>query len=463
MQKTILVQSLKDRLKAPTTMANVRTWIEPVVAAAQVASSFYDTALLFAVKNYYNHSIASLNTSDSYMLQKSISNFYIIHNLILGLAPLLSAYILAKIGDRQRRKVTIIVPLFGYLISRSLLLLVILLDWPIEVMFGSAALNGLTGWFTTYWAGVMAWASESSSEQSRSLKFIVIELVYGIAGFIGSLSSGHIFVSVRITNHQGTTLVIGSISLYAFCLLYSIFVLKVPQHENTGIANHGHVSSEEPTESSKLLGGIVKEPPLSTTSGTPSRGFITLLFASAILYNVAVDGCVDVLSLFLLNKPLNFNPEYIGYANAAGYMIFVTSFLAVFVSSRWFKDVSLILIGIASFIGGIFIMAFVRWTFLFFIARAVMMFALIPLPTIRSTLSKHIQGSSYGKLFAVLQLSLAISGVLTSVVFNKIYQVTLETFNGTCFIISGNIAIFSLIPISVSAYKYPVLQAIRRG
>ncbi|CAJ0943722.1 unnamed protein product [Ranitomeya imitator] len=392
--------------EAQVTSPRVRTLIEPVVAAAQVASSFYDTALLFAVKNYYNHSIASLNTSDSDMLQKSISNFYIIHNLILGLVPLLSAYILAKIGDRQRRKVTISVPLFGYLISRSLLLLVILLDWPIEVMFGSAALNGLTGWFTTYWAGVMAWASESSSEQKRSLKFIVIELVYGIAGFI------------------------------------------VPQHENTGIVNYGHVSSAEPTESSKLLGGIGKEPPLSTSSVTPSRGIIALLFASAILYNVAVDGCVDVLSLFLLNKPLNFNPEYIGYANAAGYMIFITSFLAVFVSSRWFKDVTLILIGIASFTGGIFIMAFVRWTFLFFIARAVMMFALIPLPTIRSVLSKHIQGSSYGKLFVVLQLSLAISGVLTSVVFNKIYQVTLEKFNGTCFIISGIIAIFSLIPIS---------------
>ncbi|KAM4050908.1 solute carrier family 46 member 2 [Anomaloglossus baeobatrachus] len=437
-----------------------RTWIEPVVAAAQVASSFYDTALLFAVKNYYNHSIASLNASDSDMLQKSISNFYIIHNLILGLAPLLSAYILAKIGDRQRRKVTICVPLFGYLVSRSLLLLVILLDWPIEVMFGSAALNGLTGWFTTYWAGVMAWASESSSEQKRSLKLIVIELVYGIAGFIGSLSSGHIFVSLKITNHQGTTLMICSLSFYVFCLLYSIFVLKLPHPENVGLDNHGHVSSAEPTESSKLLGEKDKESPLSPT---PPRGFIALLFASAILYNVAVDGGIDVLSFFLLNKPLNFNPEYIGYANAAGYMIFVTSFLAVFILSRWFKDVTLILLGIVSFTVGIFIMASVRWTVLFFIARAVMMFALIPLPTIRSVLSKHTQGSSYGKLFAVLQLSLAISAVLTSVIFNKIYQVTLDTFKGTCFIISGIIAIFSLIPISVSSYKYPALQTIRRG
>lgn len=442
------------------TMAQVRTWIEPVVAAAQVASSFYDTALLFVVKNYYNRSIASLNTSDSNKLQKSISNFYIIHNLILGLAPLFSAYILAKIGDRQRRKVTICVPLFGYLLSRSLLLLVIILEWPIEVMFGSAALNGLTGWFTTYWAGVMALASEGSSEQTRSLRLIIIELVYGIAGFIGSLSSGHIFVSVKITSHQGTILVICSLLLYISCLVYTIFVLKVPQHGNPGLVDHGQTSSAEPTESSKLLGERNEESPLSSMPGTPARGFIALLFASAILYNIAVDGSVDVLSLFLLNKPLNFSPEYIGYGNAAGYMTFITSFLAVFILSRWFKDVTLILIGIVSFTAGTFIMAFVRWTFLFFIARAVMMFALIPLPTIRSVLSKHIRGSSYGKVFVVLQLSLAISGVLTSVVFNKIYQVTLDTFNGTCFIISGIIAIFSLIPLRYVMHgsKYSYLQ-----
>ncbi|XP_056374387.1 thymic stromal cotransporter homolog [Hyla sarda] len=437
-----------------TTMAQVRTWIEPIVVAAQLASSFYDPALLFVVKNYYNKSSVSLNTSDSDTLQKSISNFYIIHNFILGLAPLFSAYILAKIGDRQRRKVTICVPLFGYLLSRSFLLPVMLLDWPIEVMYGSAALNGLTGWFTAYWAGVMAWASEGSSEQKRSLKFIVIELVYGIAGFIGSLASGHIFRSVNISSHQGTTLVMCSLLLYLFCLVYAIFVLKVPQKETSALVDHGQVSSAEPTENSKLLGEIGEESSVNSTSWTPSRGFIALLFASAIMYNISVDGSVDVLSLFLLNKPLNFSPEYIGYANAAGYMVFITSFLAVFILSRWLKDVTLIVIGIVSFSAGTFILAFVRWAFLYFIARGVMMFALIPLPTIRSVLSKHIQGSSYGKVFVVLQLSLAISGLLTSVAFNKIYQVTLETFNGTCFIISGILAIISLIPISVSAYKY---------
>ncbi|XP_040217082.1 thymic stromal cotransporter homolog [Rana temporaria] len=443
-------------------MIMMRTLIEPVVAGAQVASSFYDTALLFVVKDYYNRTATSLNTSHSVTLQKAISNFYIIHNLILGFTPLLSAYILAKIGDNNRRKVTICVPLLGYFLSRCFLLLVIFLDWPIEVMFGSAALNGLTGWFTTYWAGVMAWAAVGSTEKRRSFKFIVIELVYGLSGCVGSLASGHIFVSFTITHNTGAILVICSVSLYLICLLYSIFILKEPYNETALRKNSGDGMDEqevnngnlpEPNERSNLL-GETNEPLGGLPALTPSKFFIALLFATAIVYNISVDGAMDVLSLFLIKEPLKFSPTYIGYANAAGYFIFITSFLGVWIFSRCLKDVTLIIMGILSFCAGIFIMASVRWTFLYFIARAVMMFSLIPMPTIRSVLSKHIQGSSYGKVFVVLQLSLAITGIVTSVLFNEIYQATLTSFDGTCFIISGILSILSLIPISVAAFKY---------
>ncbi|XP_053321757.1 thymic stromal cotransporter homolog [Spea bombifrons] len=446
-------------------MVMMRTWIEPVVAGAQVASSFYDTGLLLVVKHHYNQT--TMNSSNEDALQKDISNFYIIHNLILGLVPLLTAYILARIGDKQNRKITICVPLAGYLISRAFLLFVILCDWPIEVMFGSAAINGLTGWFTAYWAGVMAWASQCSSESKRSLRLIVIELVYGLAGFVGSLASGHIFVHFDITKRQGAVLVSCSLVLYTFCLLYSIFVLKPPQLEGVqnshpqdtlkvSSSSNNRLDSAEPSENSRLLG--VKSDASSTAKSSevfPCKVFICLLFAGAIFYNIAVNGAVDVLPLFLLKKPLSWDPVNIGYGNAAGYLVFITSFLGVYFFSKCLKDLIMTIIGIVSFCMGIIIMAFVRWTFLYYVARAVMMFSLIPLPTIRSVLSKHVQGSSYGKVFVVLQLSLTISAVITSIAFNKIYQAMLDTFSGFCFILSGVIAVLSLIPIGIAAYRYP--------
>ncbi|KAG9486581.1 solute carrier family 46 member 2-like [Eleutherodactylus coqui] len=424
-----------------------RMWIEPVVAGAQIASSFYDTALLMVVRDYYNSTINShespTNSSNDDLLQKAISNFYIIYNVIMGLTPLLSAYILGKIGDMTSRKVTICVPLLGYLVARMFLLFVIIWEWPVEVMFGSAALNGLTGWFTTYWAGVMAWASLCSSERRRSHRLIIIELVYGLAGFVGSLVSGHLFVFLHITSHQGTILMFCSIGCYAFCVIYCIFVLRTPEeHYNSETTRLLKESRNTTIHADETENSVLE---------TPSRLILMTLFVSAILYNVAFTATDDVVNVFVLKKPLSWGPVDVGYGNAAAYMSFITSFLGVFVFSQFTGDLGLIAIGIISFGSGLLIMAFVRTTYMYYIARTVMMFSLIPTPTIRSKISKQIQGSSYGKVFVVLQLAIEIVAVSSSAGFNKLYQATLDWNSGFCFILFGVLAFISIIPIGIAA------------
>uniref|UniRef100_A0A8C8RLP9 Solute carrier family 46 member 2 n=1 Tax=Pelusios castaneus TaxID=367368 RepID=A0A8C8RLP9_9SAUR len=355
----------------------VRTWLEPVVAGAQVASSFYDTGLLLVVKNYYNQTNATGHVFED-ELQKAISNFYIIYNLVLSLSPLLTAYGLAKLGDKKNRKIPICFPLLGYLVSRSLLLLLILLEWPIEVMYGAAALNGLTGGFTTYWAGIMALGALGSTESRRSLRLIVIELVYGMAGFLGSIVSGHLFVRFNVSYRRGTVLVACSIACYVFCLLYSVFVLKIPKPDGTCPASTAH---SKPKDLDHLDSQLPKDENIARYSGTcedaghthlaPSKLIIAMLFLGAVLYDLAVAGAMDVLPLFLLRKPLSWGPVDIGYGNAAGYAIFITSFLGVYVFSKYLRDTTMIIMGILSFTAGVFIMAFVRWTFLFYIGKCV--------------------------------------------------------------------------------------------
>lgn len=82
-----------------------------------------------------------------------------------------------------------------------------------------------------------------------------------------------------------------------------------------------------------------------------------------------------------------------------------------------------------------------------------MLFALIPITTIRSAVSKLINDSSYGKVFVILQLSLALTGVATSTVYNEIYQLTMEKFVGTCFALSSFLSFLAIIPIGIVAYK----------
>lgn len=433
-------------------MDTPRSWIEPVVAGAQIASSFYDTALLMTVKNHYNKTInqeGSSNSSTDDVLQKAISNFYIIYNVIMGLTPLLSAYILAKIGDRTCRKVTICVPMLGYLISRLFLLFIMLWEWPIEVMYGSAALNGLTGWFTTYWAGVMAWASLCSSEGKRSLRLIIIEMVYGLAGLVGSLVSGHIFVNFNIANHEGTILVCCSSGCYAFCFLYTVFVLKSPIEDYVDPPKEDQMSRPlmKDTDNTTIQAHSEDE----SANISPSKLILITMFTSAIIFNISFTAAEDVINVFVLKAPLSWGPVAVGYGNAAGYMTYITSFLGVLILNRYIGDQALIVIGIISFSSGLLTMAFVRWTYMYYIARTIMMFSQIPTPTIRSVISKNIQGSSYGKVFVILQLAIEIVAVSASAGFYKLYQATLDWYSGFCFILFGTLGFLSLISIGIAA------------
>ncbi|XP_007498210.1 thymic stromal cotransporter homolog [Monodelphis domestica] len=445
----------------------MRTWIEPVVASAQVAASFYDAGLLLVVKNYYNLSSFSNHTNTSTprgasedAQQKAISNFYIIYNLVVGLTPLLSAYGLGWLSDRYNRKISICVPLLGYLLSRLLLLLKILLDWPVEVMYGAAALAGLSGGFTAFWSGVMALGSLSSSKGRRSVRLIIIDLILGLAGFCGSIASGHLFNLLRVGNRQGVVLAVSSVGCATFAFLYSLFVLKVPEPEvkpskafgvvDTVSGTIGTYRTLDPDHPEKR-GGVVELPSLG--KGEPRKAIIALLFAGAIIYDLAVVGTVDVMPLFVLREPLSWNHVQVGYGMAAGYTIFITSFLGVLVFSRCCRDTTMIMIGMVSFGAGSLLLTFVKETYMFYIARAVMLFALIPITTIRSALSKLIKGSSYGKVFVILQLALALTGVVTSTAFNEIYQLTMDKFTGFCFALSSFLAFLSIIPIGVVACK----------
>ncbi|XP_067839706.1 solute carrier family 46 member 2 isoform X2 [Heptranchias perlo] len=466
------------------------SFIEVVVAFHQIAGAFYDTALLMVVheRSKLNSSTPNATTSGGQedKQQDAVSQFYMIYNLLLGITPLFFTFSLAKLGDQKSRKITICVPLLGYLVSRSLLLFVILFHLPLEVMFGTAVLNGLSGGFTSYWTGVMALTSDISSEEKRSIRLIRVELTYGVAGMIGSIISGHIFIHFKISHYQGAVLVACSFILYAFSLLYSILGLKFsPEQTQPGSLGKEQFSSTTSLEHASLLdqgqhgNGLSVDQAtdgdevgqenaslnesqsetsrlLANQDNTRARDnpkvdkvTVALLFTAGVFYDLAVTGGVDVLSIFVLKAPMKWNAVWVGYGNAAGYATFLTSFLGVVVFSRCLKDTSLIVMGIVSFSTGILIMAFMKWTFLFFIARAVMMFALIPLPTIRSVISKQIEGTSYGKAFGVLQILLTLTGVIASTIFLKIYMSTQGWYPTLCFILSSIISCLSVIPIII--------------
>uniref|UniRef100_A0A8C9X734 Solute carrier family 46 member 2 n=1 Tax=Sander lucioperca TaxID=283035 RepID=A0A8C9X734_SANLU len=300
--------------------------IEPVVVLEQLGSTLFETALLMVVKDRSVNATypdAHLSREDSQ--QKAITDFYMAYNLIIRLLPILPALLLARLGDRGWRRAPIVVPMSGYLLSRLALLLVVVFRLPLEVMFGAAVVFGLSGGFCAYWPGVMTLASLGSTATDRSKVGALMELLYGAAGLVGSLVSGHLFL------------------LYSFSLKHGIVLLTVSALL--------HLLSPAEAPLGKDMVNVV------------------LLFAAAMLYNSAVGGAIDILGSFVVKEPLNWSATQVGYGNAAGFMIFLTSFVGVMVFRRCVSDVTLILIGMLSFASGIYFMSFVTATYMFYIGN----------------------------------------------------------------------------------------------
>ncbi|KAF7662931.1 hypothetical protein LDENG_00222620 [Lucifuga dentata] len=422
--------------------AGVFRRIEPIIFLQQLGSALFDTALQMVVKDRCAN-VSSTDTSTHDSEQKAMSDFYMTYNLILKLAPILPALFLAKLGDRGWRRAPIVLPLTGYLLSRLTLLLLVLLHWPLEFMFAGAAFYGLFGGFCSYWAGVMTLASLASTANNRSKAMIRVELLYGTGGILGSLVSGHVFKLYTPTLGQGTILLIVSTLVYVVCVIHSIFLLQVKD-----------LSSKEPEEGHPLIPQVSDEIPADAPAKKNMMN-IVLLFTAAILYDVAVGGAMEILVSFVMKEPLNWDATQVGYGNAAGCLIFVTSFLGVMLMSRFFSDVTLILIGMLSFASGIYFMSFVTATYMFYLARSLTLFGLIPMPTIRSLLSQQVQGTSYGITLTSLQLALKFAGSAYIPAYTKIYQSTLDWFPGFVFTLSSIITVLGTIPISIVGCRSP--------
>uniref|UniRef100_G1PHS8 Solute carrier family 46 member 2 n=1 Tax=Myotis lucifugus TaxID=59463 RepID=G1PHS8_MYOLU len=442
----------------------VRTWAEPVVFSTQVASSLYDAGLLLVLHESFGARVSNHSASPSPREaledqgQRAISNFYIIYNIVTGLTPLLPAYILGWLSDRYHRKISICVALLGLLLCRLMLLFKVLWDWPVEVMYVAVALNGLCGGLSAYWAGVISLGSLGSSEGRRSVRLIFIDLMLGLGGFCGSMGSGHLFQQVSEKAWQGLVLTVCSVSCASFALFYSLLVLKVP--ESVAKPRKALPGPKGPG------GGLQTQrapPPVARQTqsvvGDPFLGNVNLpqtmcLVFDAIIYDLAVVGTVERDAPVCAKGASQLETRCRwGYGMAAGYIIFITSFLGVLVFSRCFRDTTMIMIGMVSFGSGAFLLCFVKETYMFYIARAVMLFALIPITTIRSAMSKLIKDSSYGKVFVILQLFLTLTWVVTSTMYNEIYQLTMEKFVGTCFALSSFLSFLAIVPIGIVYFQ----------
>lgn len=269
---------------------------------------------------------------------------------------ILVAFVLVANGDCYGRKISLVLPLVGNLVSGVFLSAMSYYTLSLPFLYALAVISGIFGGMATFLGGSFAFIVDLCEDhKQKTIRIAVVDLIYGLVSGLGGLSSGFILKGLGFTWTFVTVSLIDMVNIfYVTCYLDDTV----------------HVSE---VQQQSLMEGLKKTfsgvHALFKSSSFRKQTLVILLLCTFMAYLFTVFGGLSQFTLYELNDPLCWNEIYIGYGSAASTAVSLTSFLGIVVLSQRLKDIYLVFIGIFSYLGGIIMAAFANTTLLMFLGE----------------------------------------------------------------------------------------------
>ncbi|XP_069004085.1 proton-coupled folate transporter [Embiotoca jacksoni] len=348
----------------------------------------------------------------------------------LLVVPLLGSW-----SDLAGRRPVLILANVGLALQTVVYLVVMYLKLPVGYFFVGRLLSGLSGDFNAILAGCFAYVADVSDRRSRTFRVAVLEACIGLSGMLASIIGGQWRKAQGYINPFWLVLAtILASSLYAY-----LFVRE----------------SVVPDPSAKLLASRHHKAVwhLFSTGGSNAeaagRSHRCKLWLYLLCFFVVVTvhfGCRDLYVLYVLSSPLCWGPALIGYGSAAQNLAYLTSLLGLKIMQRCLEDSWVALVGLTSNIAGLVVFSVADTTQLVFAGYGLSFLFMAATPVIRSKLSKLVDPSEQGALFASVACVESLCFLVGSGVFNSLYPASLHFMKGFPFLFA---AIILFIPAGI--------------
>ncbi|KAG8452856.1 hypothetical protein GDO86_004591 [Hymenochirus boettgeri] len=362
-------------------------------------------------------------------VQKKASSFSSTLDLSALIPSLVMTLILVSYGDHHGRKASIFLPCIGGLLSVCIYCLTAFFYLPLEMLYLAVILSGLLGSFATFLGGCFSYITDlTKDDRQKNIHIALLDMVLGVSSGVAGIASGYF---IKQLGFQWSFLI--PALLYLINIGYIVFFLEETvqrsEFQQSVLSKKGFL---------ELFSGVFM---LFRNSSCKKRLVLVLLLLAFMLYLFANFGAVSLFTLYELDAPLCWDSVLIGWGSAFSTLTFVGSFLGVYLFSRCLKDPYIVFIGMASWVGGIIMAAFSTTTISMMLVRIPLMFAAMPLPVLRSMMSKVVLEGEQGALFACIACLESLTGILTLVVFNAIYAGTVLWFPGFSFLLSAGLCL----------------------
>ncbi|XP_074536332.1 proton-coupled folate transporter [Halichoeres trimaculatus] len=380
---------------------------------------------------------SSVDTTDS--LQRQVETLTAHWNLYISLGgfsvALLVVPILGSWSDLAGRRPVLIIPNLGIAIQAGIYLVAMYLKLPLVYFLMARLLSGLTGEFSAVLAGCFSYTADISDKRSLTFRVAVLEACLGLAGMLASIIGGQWRKAQGYINPFWLVL---ATNLGAALYVYLFVPESITPDPNAKLLTTRHHKNVWQLLST---GGYIGQ-----TRGSAHKYRLWLYLLSLVLVVTVHFGSRELYVLYELSSPLCWGSTLIGYGAAAQQMAYLTSLIGLKLMKFCLKDPWVAVVGLASNISGLLVFSVADTTQLMFIGYGLLFLFMAPLPVLRSKLSRLVDPSEQGALFATTACMDSLCFLVGSGLFNSIYPVTLKFMKGFLFLCA---AILLVIPAGI--------------
>ncbi|XP_041796782.1 proton-coupled folate transporter isoform X2 [Chelmon rostratus] len=372
-------------------------------------------------------------------LEKEVETLTAHWNLYISLGGfsvgLLVVPLLGSWSDLAGRRPVLILPNLGLALQAVVYLVVMYLKLPVVYFLVGRLLSGLSGDFNAILAGCFSYVADTSNRQSRTFRVAVLEACLGLSGMLASIIGGQWRRAQGYINPFWLVLATNLASaLYAY-----LFVREsVTPDPSARLLTSRHY---------KAVWHLLSTGGSSSEEGRRFHRCKLWLYTLCFFLVVTVHfGSRDLYVLYELSSPLCWGSALIGYGSAAQHLAYLTSLLGLKIMQRCLADSWVALVGLASNIMGLVVFSVADTTQLMFTGYGLCFLFITVTPVLRSKLSKLVDPSEQGALFACVACVESLCFLVGSGVFNSLYPATLHFMRGFPFLFA---AIILLIPAGI--------------
>ncbi|KAK3531265.1 hypothetical protein QTP70_015195 [Hemibagrus guttatus] len=369
------------------------------------------------------------STAEHDPLQKEVEALTAHWNLYINLGGfLVSLFVVILIGswsDRAGRRLVLILPSLGLAVQATVYLMVMYLKLPVVWFLLGRICSGLSGDFNAILAGCFAYVADISDKRSRTFRVAILEACLGVAGMFASIIGGKWRHAQGYINPFWLVLATNlATALYAF--------LFVPE-------------SVTPDPGARLFSSSHLRAVYKLYASGGQGGHRTRLWLYTLCFFLVITvhfGTRELYVLYELSTPLCWGSELIGYGSAIYHMAYLTSLLGLRVLQLCLDDSCVAILGLVSSISSLVVFSVANTTGLMFTGYGLCFFFVAVTPVLRSKLSKLVDASEQGALFASVACVEGLCSLVGSGVFNSLYPATLHIMKGFPFLFGAILLLF---------------------